>query len=392
MFRIFPAAISLFALTTASCSAAPVGDKAGNVAVAASSEPFRMEEKASFDEPWAITFDQGTGTLFVTEKKGAIRFLAPDGTIGTVTGVPTVDYGGQGGLGDIVFAPGQASPILDRRIVYLSWAEGGDGDTRGAAVGKAELVCEQPATCDLRDLTVIWRQTPKVTGRGHYAHRIAFSPDGSHLFIASGDRQKLTPAQDNANTLGTIVRLLPDGTPAPGNPLGSQGTPSNQIWSWGHRNILGMRFAADGRLWAVEHGPAGGDELNLIEKGANYGWPLVSPGDHYGGAPIPRHESRPDLAAPALSWNPVIAPGDMIFYDGDLFPDWKGSLLIAAMRPAGLVRVEINGKQAREVARHATRNRIRSIAQAPDGAIWIAEDGRGVTRSRLFRLSPASGE
>lgn len=351
-----------------------------------------MQEKASFDEPWAITFDQGTGTLFVTEKKGAIRFLAPDGALGTVTGVPDVDYGGQGGLGDFAFAPGQTSSKLDRRTVYLSWAEAGNGDTRGAAVGKAELVCEKRTACDLRDLKVIWRQTPKVTGRGHYAHRIAFSPDGNHLFIASGDRQKLDPAQDNRNTLGTIVRLLPDGAPAPGNPLTEQGSPSDQIWSWGHRNILGMRFDRDGRLWAIEHGPAGGDELNLIKEGANYGWPLVSPGDHYGGEPIPGHEARPDLAAPALSWNPVIAPGDMIFYNGDMFPEWKGNLLIAAMRPAGLVRVEINGDKAREVARFATKNRIRSIAQAPDGAIWIVEDGRGVSKSRLFRLTPASGE
>jgi glucose/arabinose dehydrogenase len=351
-----------------------------------------MEEKGTFSEPWAIAFDQGTGTLFVTEKKGAIRFLTSEGKLGTVTGVPVVDHGGQGGLGDFIFAPGQSSPKLDQRTVYLSWAEAGPNDTRGAAVGKAEMVCAEADACELRDLAVIWRQSPKVTGRGHYSHRLAFSPDGQYLFVASGDRQKMEPAQDTGNTLGTIVRLLPDGTPAPGNPLSDRASPSNQIWSWGHRNVLGMRFDPQGRLWEVEHGAAGGDELNLIEKGANHGWPLVSEGDHYDGKAIPRHATRPDLAAPALSWNPVIAPGDMIFYTGDLFGQWKGNLLITAMRPAGLVRVEIDGKSAREAARYPTEHRIRSIAQAPDGAIWIVEDGRGLPQSKLYRLTPGAAE
>jgi len=350
-----------------------------------------MEEIETFEEPWAIAFDQGTGTLFVTEKKGAISFRRPDGRVGTVSGVPKVDYGGEGGLGDFAFAPGQTSAVLDRRVVYLSWAEAGEDNTRGAVVGRADMTCTDDVTCALENLRVVWRQQPKVTGRGHFSYRITFSPDGQYLFVASGDREEMQPAQDTSNTIGTIVRLLPDGSPAPGNPLAEKGSPSDQIWSWGHRNVLGLRFDPQGRLWGLEHGPAGGDELNLISPGANYGWPVASRGRHYDGTAIPDHRAGDGFTAPATSWDPVIAPGDMIFYTGDLFPRWRGSLLIAAMNPAGVVRVTIDGDKAREAARYATRNSIRSIARAPDGSVWIVEDGRGLERSRLFRLTPARG-
>jgi len=335
-----------------------------------------------------MAIDRGTGVIFVTEKKGRIRFVEPDGRIGTVSGVPAVDYGGQGGLGDFVFAPGETGNRLDRRTVYLSWAEAGTRNTRGAAVGKATMVCEDHSRCDLQDLTVIWRQDPKVTGRGHYSHRLTFSPDGKYLFIASGDRQKLAPAQDLKNTLGTIVRLLPDGTPAPGNPFADKGSPSDEIWSFGHRNILGLKFDDQGQLWDVEHGPAGGDELNRVRKGANFGWPEASNGKHYNGDPIPDHAQKPEFAEPAISWNPVIAPGDMVFYSGDLFADWNGQLLIAAMRPGGIVRVAIEQDSAREVARYKTENRIRAIEQANNGAIWVLEDGSGPNEGRLLKLTP----
>lgn len=384
------AAFSLLAIGLASCGAdRAVDNPANRPAVTEEGGPlFAIEEVATFDDPWAMEFDSGTGALFVTEMAGRIKFIEPSGKMGTVTGVPEVDLGGQGGLGDFIFAPGQDSPLLDSRVVYLSWAEAGAGDTRGAAVGRANMVCEENSQCDLRDLEVIWRQ-PKVSGRGHYSHRLAFSPDGQYLFIASGDRQKMEPAQELSNNLGTIVRLLPDGTPAPGNPFAERSSPANQIWSFGHRNILGMAFDADGRLWDLEHGPRGGDELNLVKPGANYGWPVVSNGKHYSGAGIPDHDTRPDLAAPAVSWNPVIAPGDMIFYSGALFPQWQGQALIAAMKPAGLVRVAIEGDGAREVARHPMQERIRAVAQGPDGAVWLLEDGRSVDKSRLMKLTPA---
>lgn len=384
--RFFLPCVSTLALLAASCGHAATGDKAAEAAAAGTD--FTVEQLADFDEPWAMAFDEGTGTLLVTERGGQLRFRTPDGRLGTVSGAPKVDYGGQGGLGDVIFAPGQTGSRFDRRTIYLSWAEAGDGNTRGAAVGRGNLVCSAQMDCALEDLQVIWRQVPKVTGRGHYSHRLAFSPDGQYLFIASGDRQKMEPAQDISNTLGTIVRLLPDGTPAPGNPFADKPAPTNQIWSYGHRNILGLDFDPQGRLWGLEHGPAGGDELNLIEPGRNYGWPLVSNGDHYDGRAIPRHTTRPDLAGPAISWNPVIAPGDFTFYTGDAFPAWKGQALIAGLVSEGLVRVRIDGVSADEEARYPLGNRIRDIAQAPDGTVWVLEDGREAGAGRLLRLAP----
>ncbi|MEZ5737334.1 MAG: PQQ-dependent sugar dehydrogenase [Novosphingobium sp.] len=371
----------------ASCGAAPVGDNPTEANTRQRS-PFQTTEIARFDEPWAMAFDPGTGVLFVTEKKGRIRFLEPSGKMGFVEGVPRVDYGGQGGLGDFVFAPAEPSPTLDRRTVYLSWVEAGRGDKRGAAVGRAELICNDHSSCTLRNLKVIWRQEPKTTGHGHYSHRIAFSPDGRYLFIASGDRQKQEPAQDLSNNLGTIVRLLPDGMPAPGNPFSRLGGVSRQIWSYGHRNILGLAFDDQDRLWDVEHGPRGGDEFNLVKEGANYGWPVVSNGKHYSGTAIPHHSTRPEFTAPATSWAPVIAPGNMIFYRGDLFPEWKGQALIAALQPGAIVRVAIDGDKAREVARYPMQRSIRALAEHRDGSIWILEDGRNTSSSRLLKLTP----
>jgi glucose/arabinose dehydrogenase len=271
-------------------------------------------------------------------------------------------------------------------MVYLSWAEAGDGDTRGAAVGRARLVTEGEPR--LEGMQVIWRQTPKVTGAGHYSHRIAFSPDGRHLFIASGDRQKMSPAQELDNNLGKVVRLLPDGTPAPGNPFADRDGVAQQFWTIGNRNILGLKFDAQGRLWGLEHGPAGGDELNLLKPGQNYGWPIVSDGDHYRGEAIPRHASRPEFAAPAISWNPVIAPGNFIFYRGNRFAGWTGQAIIAGMRPSVLVRVAIEGETATEVARHPMPHRIRDVAEREDGSIWLLEDGRETGAGRLLKLTP----
>jgi glucose/arabinose dehydrogenase len=369
-------ALSPLAILAASCQAAPAVEKA------TSGEALAYTEIARFDEPWAIAFIPGTSLALVTERKGKLKLWEEDGAVQDIAGVPAVAYGGQGGLGDVALAPDFATS----GIVYLSWAERGENGTAGAAVGRARLTTNGAPR--LEGLQVIWRQTPKVTGQGHYSHRIAFSPDGRHLFVSSGDRQKFTPAQDFDKNLGKVLRLNLDGTPAAGNPFQDKGELAKQFWSYGHRNVLGLRFDAHGRLWDLEHGPKGGDELNLVKPGANYGWPLVSDGDHYDGRPIPRNSTRPDLSAPAISWNPVIAPGDFIFYRGDRFRGWKGQAIISGMSPNVLVRVAIEGEKAREVARHPMPHRLRDIEEREDGSIWVLEDGRESGAGRLLRLTP----
>jgi aldose sugar dehydrogenase len=380
-FRLITA-LSLPAMLLASCTKAETGETA---AVQVDGTPYVVSEAATFEEPWAMAFAPGTAMLFVTEKAGTVKmFDTETGITRTVAGAPEVAYAGQGGLGDIAFLPAEAAATLGRRTIYLSWAEFGEADTSGAVVGKGTLVCATVESCAIEGLKVIWRQTPKVTGRGHYSHRIAISPDGKHLFIASGDRQKMQPAQDTTNTLGTIVRLNLDGTPAAGNPLAAKGEETAQIWSWGHRNILGLDWDAQGRLWEVEHGPAGGDELNLVQPGANYGWPIRSNGEHYNGDPIPDHAADDGFAQPALSWNPVIAPGDMLIYTGTMFKAWQGHALMAGLGSQAIVDVAFEGETAREVTRHEFDRRLRSLAQGPDGAVWVAEDGKD---ARLLKLT-----
>ncbi|WP_120716132.1 PQQ-dependent sugar dehydrogenase [Tsuneonella amylolytica] len=354
--------------------------------VAVSGREFATKSYGSFDEPWAAAFAPGTPVLFITEKPGTMKFVdTRTGRIGTVSGLPTVDYGGQGGLGDVAFLPSESAATPSRRTIYLTWAEAGSGATRGAALGRGTLVCEETDACRIDGLNVIWRQDPKVTGRGHFSHRIAIAPDGRTLFLASGDRQKMEPAQDPKVNLGKIVHLNLDGSPAAGNTLAASGA-RPEIYSMGHRNILGLQFDAQGRLWDLEHGPAGGDELNLVRNGGNYGWPVVSDGDHYDGRPIPRHSTTDRFVKPAISWNPVIAPGDFTFYSGKLWPQWKGNAIIGGMKPTVLVRVAIDGTTAREVARYGMERRIREVVEGPDGALWLLEDKDG---GRLIEMRPA---
>ncbi|WP_336986060.1 PQQ-dependent sugar dehydrogenase [Altererythrobacter aquiaggeris] len=381
--------LSSSALLLASCGAVANGENSPDAAASSADvengKPFNVAEVGTYDEPWAAAFIPGTEIIVVTEQGG--RIVGNDIRNGRAlffTGVPEVDYGGQGGLGDIAFLPSEAADTLTPRTIYLSWAEAGSGDTRGAVVGKGQIVCEEHQTCDIRGLQVIWRQ-PKVSGRGHYSHRITVSPDEQYLYVASGDRQKKDPAQDLSNNLGTIVRLTMDGKPAAGNPFAARSGASGDIWTYGHRNILGMQFDDQNRLWDLEHGPAGGDELNLVKQGQNYGWPIVSNGNDYNGANIPDHSTRPEFAAPAISWTPVIAPGNFIFYRGDLFDAWKGDAIIAGLKSEAIVRVSINGETASETGRYAMDSRIRQIVEGPDGAIWVLEDGEN---ARLLKLTP----
>lgn len=385
MRRIKQVAIALSpgALLIASCGSAQSGD---SVPAAASAQPFAVEEKGSFDSPWAIAFAPGTQVLFVTEKPGTMKFVdLASGRLGTVTGLPAVVNAGQGGLGDVAFLPSESAATIDKRTIYLTWAEAGEGDTAGAAMGRGTLVCEEADACRIDGLQVIWRQQPKVTGRGHYSHKIEFSPDGRHLFLSSGERQKGDPAQDLDTNLGKVLRLNLDGTPAEGNPFADRGGVSREIWSYGHRNLLGLQFDLDGQLWDLEHGPRGGDEINRVERGNNYGWPVVSNGDNYDGSPIPDHPTRPEFAAPAISWNPVIAPGDFIFYSGKLRPEWRNQALIANLGTMSVVRVALDGNEGTEEARYKFDKRLRDIVEADDGSLYVVEDGPG---GRLLRLTP----
>lgn len=349
-------------------------------AMAASGRPFAITEVAEFNEPWAMTF-LPDGRLLVTEKKGALKLVDVSDTerVGDVSGVPKVAYGGQGGLGDVVLHPQFAS----NGLVYLSYAEAGDGDTRGAAVMRGKLTLDGNGGGALTGTKVIWRQVPKVSGGGHYGHRIAFGPDGD-LWITSGERQKFDPAQDMKSNLGKIVRLRDDGSLPQDNPFAKDGGVAAQVWSLGHRNLLGLAFDAQGRLWNIEMGPRGGDELNLVERGANYGYPIVSNGDHYDGRPIPNHNTRPEFNAPKVTWTPVISPAGFIIYSGSQFPDWRGDGFIGGLSSQALVRVEFDGTRAREAARYDMGERIREVEQGPAGDIWLLEDG-----GRLLKLTPA---
>ena len=383
--------LPLLALAAACNTGADGVDSNGSTATAgaaaaqnAPGKPFAIQAMGDFEEPWAMAF-LPNGNALVTEKKGKLILWGRGGeAVATteVAGVPAVDHGGQGGLGDVVLHPNFAR----NRMVYLSWVEAGTGDTRGAVVGRARLSADgQPPR--LEGMQVIWRQAPKVEGRGHFGHRIAFGPDGK-LYITNGDRQKFDPAQDMSGTLGKIVRINDDGTVPADNPFASRGGATAQIWTLGHRNPLGIAFAPDGKLWQHEMGPKRGDEFNLIERGTNYGYPIVSNGDHYDGKAIPDHDTRPEFNAPEITFHEV-SPAGLAFYTGRLFPQWRGSAFMGGLSGQTLIRVAISGNTAREAERWDMGARIREVEAGPDGAIWVLEDGGRGSEGRLLRLAPA---
>ena len=341
---------------------------------------FTVTTVEQFDVPWAMEF-LPDDRLLISEGGGALKLLNADGSIGDISGVPEVDFGGQGGLGEVVLHP----DFENNNLIYISYAESGDGNTRGAAVARAKLNLAGNGG-ELKDLEVIWRQVPKVTGQGHFGHRIVFGPSG-YLWISSGERQKFDPAQDMEANLGKVVRLNVDGTIPNDNPFFERGGVTAEIWSLGHRNPLGLAFDQSGRLWDVEMGPMGGDELNLVQRGANYGYPIVSNGDHYDGRDIPDHDTRPEFSTPAEFWNPVISPSSLMFYSGSEFPDWQGDAFIGGLSSRSLVRVEFDGESAREAQRFDMGRRIREVEQGPDGAIWLLEGGRRGGKGFLLKLT-----
>ena len=353
--------------------------------------PFEVESITSFDEPWALAF-LPDGRMLVTEKKGNLFIVTQDGQKSRdIRGMPDVAYGGQGGLGDIALHPN----FVENHLIYLSYAESGVGDARGAAVARAVLN-ETRRGGELSDFEVVWRQYPKVVGYGHYGHRLLFDDEG-YLWISSGDRQKFTPAQDMQANLGKVLRFhddgsVPDDNPFVNyfdeNPLVDDDGVYGQVWSLGHRNVLGLALDLDGQLWDIEMGPRGGDELNRILRAANYGYPIVSNGDHYDGREIPDHNTHPEFEEPAVWWSPVISPSDLMIYRGDLFSDWRGDAFVAGLSSQAIVRIDLDGDHAREVARYDMGARIRSVVEGPDGAIWVLEDDEDDSTGRMLKLTP----
>ena len=340
-----------------------------NTISAAQTEKFRITNIAKFDHPWALEF-LPDGKILLTEMPGSLKLLDKEGfVLGEVEGVPKVKFADQGGLGDIALHPA----FKQNSLLYLSYVEAGPKNTSGAAVVRAKLRVNQSKYL-LADPEVIWRQYPKVIGDGHFGHRLIFGPNG-YLWISSGERKKFDPAQDMYSNLGKVLRLHPDGSTPTDNPF-SENLVQSQIWSLGHRNPLGMAFDDQDNLWVVEMGPKGGDELNFITRKANFGYPIVSNGDHYNGDVIPDHNTRPEFDPPAITWTPVISPSSMLFYTGKEFPAWQGSLLIGGLSSRGLVRVVIANNGAKEAERFGFNKRIREVEQDPYGAIWLLEDGR----------------
>lgn len=353
---------------------------------------FTTKTVATFDEPWAMVAlpksNNAPLKFLVTQKTGELFIVdTATGAKTEVTGIPSVAYGGQGGLGDITVAPDFATS----NNVYISYAEAGkgtDSNKFGAKVIKAKLSGLNSATPSLQNITPIWQQTPKVTGQGHYSHRLLFSPDGQYLYISSGERQKKDPAQDMSMNLGKIIRLHPDGSVPKDNPFVSDSNKiASQFWTVGNRNVLGMRFDENGKLWISEMGPKDGDEFNLIEKGKNYGWPIVSNGRNYSGTPIPDHDTRPEFAAPKVTWTPVISPSSMSLYTAGThndFPAWQGDFLVGGLSSKALVVVDVNNNTASERYRYDMGERIRSVLTV-DGKVWVLEDEND---SKLLQLIP----
>lgn len=381
--------IAFFLAATAACGGAPIGGaEAGPTSGRREgNKPFVATPVATFDQPWAMTF-LPDGRMLVTEKAGRLVLASADGKERTVvSGIPQVSSAGQGGLMDVVLHPRFAS----NRLVYFSYSESRPDGLKGVVLARGTLDVRQvqcvrapcPPQASLGNVQTLFRANSYVEGDAHFSGRIAFSPDG-HLFFTNGERMKFTPAQDPKVTLGKVLRLNDDGTPAAGNPLAAKGF-HPAIWSYGHRNLLGIAFDARGNLWEQEMGPKGGDEVNLILPGRNYGWPNASNGSHYDGRDIPDHRPGDGYEAPKVWWNPVISPGGLMIYSGAMFPRWKGSGFIGGLSSESLVRVQLDGTNAAKADQWPMGARIREVEQGPDGAIYVLEDGKS---GRLLRLTP----
>ena len=347
--------------------------------IGSSNSTLKIEKVAVFDEPWALTFIN-QNDLLVSTKKGKLWLVEKDGTKSAIEGLPEITYGGQGGLGDILPHPN----FKQNNLLYLSFVTSkNNGRTRGAKVIRAQL-----KNGKLHNHQLLWEQLPHTKGRGHFSHRLAFGPLESSqkgmLFISSGDRQIMHPAQTFDNNLGKIIRLHDDGRIPVDNPYADMGFPANTIWTLGHRNVLGLSFNSNNELWANEMGPLHGDELNLISKGENYGWPLVSEGNHYNGRHIPSHSTNYSFAAPIKYWVPTIAPSSLVFMPIIKDSYWSGDAIISGLKSRAIFRLDIQNNKVILEEKFYLGNRIRAITIGHDSTLWAIEDGGG---GRLLKLS-----
>lgn len=351
-----------------------------------SAGPLDVQTVASgLENPWGLAF-LPDGRMLVTERAGRLRIVSRNGTVSSpVIGVPPVLASGQGGLLDVALAP----DFDATRLVYLSYAEPREGAS-GTSVARGRLV-EDAGNARLENVEVIFRQQPAVSGSGHYGSRLVFGRDGT-LFVTLGERQtQRARAQDLSTHLGKVVRILPDGGVPDDNPFARMPGARPEIWSYGHRNPQGAALdPATGRLWTVEHGPRGGDELNHPEAGKNYGWPVISYGREYAGGSIGEGTARPGMEQPVKYWDPSVSPSGLAFYTGTLLPGWKGSLFTGALSGARLIRLRLDPAGERVVEEEPLltelRERIRDVRQGPDGALWLLTDS---PNGRVLRVAPA---
>jgi aldose sugar dehydrogenase len=332
---------------------------------------------SGLEHPWALAF-LPDGRILVTERAGGLRVVSPTGRVSEpLGGVPRVHAQGQGGLLDVAVDP----KFTENRLIYISYAEPGEGGA-GTAVARGRL-----GEADLEDVQVIYRQQPKVEGNSHFGSRLVFANDGT-LFVTQGERQAYREqAQDLGSGLGKLVRINPDGSIPKDNPFVGRSGARPEIYSYGHRNMQAAALHPEtGRLWTVEHGARGGDELNHPEKGKNYGWPVITYGRDYSGAKIGEGTVKAGMEQPVYYWDPVIAPSGAVWYTGDRYPGWKGSLFIGSMQPGALVRLTVeNDKVTKEERCLPDVGRVRDVQQGPDGLLYLVTDeGDG----RLLRVVP----
>lgn len=368
-------ALAIWLALSPSYAAQDASTNSGDIASDAET-PFTTRQIAAFNRPWAIAL-LPDGRFIITEKAGRMFLTTQTGLKTSIEGVPAVYDRGQNGMLDV--AP---SPDFERdHTLYFSFVA--PDKAGGALVLARAQLRESAAGVHLTELDTLWRQEPGSRG-GQPGGIIAFPPDGEHLFLTVGDRMEPKAAQDPDAARGKILRLNLDGSVPADNPMAGQKGIRAFTWSTGHRNPYGLAFAPDGQLWEHEMGPKGGDELNLILPGKNYGWPVVSNGDQYSGIPIPRHRTRPEFQPPSIYWNPVIAPAGMVFHQGPQFPSWQGSALIGGLVARGLVRITFEPDGAATQAdRWSLGARIRDVAVAQDGTVWLIQDGPDAALLRL---------